>query len=35
VVLGMVILQMAGARKIGFLTDPMAVRALVELERRR
>ena len=35
VVQGMVILQQAGARKIGFLTDPRAVRALEELERRR
>jgi hypothetical protein len=35
VVQGMVILQKAGARKIGFLTDPKAVRALEELERRR
>jgi biopolymer transport protein TolR len=35
VVQGMVILQKAGARKIGFLTDPGAVRALEELERRR
>jgi biopolymer transport protein TolR len=35
VVQGMAILQQAGARKIGFLTDPKAVRALEELERRR
>jgi biopolymer transport protein TolR len=35
VVRGMVLLQQAGARKIGFLTDPKAVRALEELERRR
>ncbi len=35
VVLGMVLLQQAGAKKIGFLTDPKAVRALEELERRR
>jgi len=35
VVQGMVLLQQAGARKIGFLTDPKAVRALEELERRR
>jgi biopolymer transport protein TolR len=35
VVQGMVILQQAGARKIGFLTDPKAVRALEDLERRR
>jgi biopolymer transport protein TolR len=35
VVRGMVILQKAGAKKIGFLTDPKAVRALEELERRR
>ena len=35
VVQGMVILQQAGARKIGFLTDPQAVRALEDLERRR
>jgi biopolymer transport protein TolR len=35
VVQGMVILQRAGAKKIGFLTDPKAVRALEELERRR
>jgi biopolymer transport protein TolR len=35
VVRGMVILQQAGATKIGFLTDPKAVRALEELERRR
>jgi biopolymer transport protein TolR len=35
VVQGMVILQRSGARKIGFLTDPRAVRALEELERRR
>ena len=35
VVRGMVILQRAGAKKIGFLTDPKAVRALEELERRR
>ena len=35
VVRGMVILQQAGATKIGFLTDPKAARALEELERRR
>ncbi|MFZ2508578.1 MAG: protein TolR [Steroidobacteraceae bacterium] len=35
VVQGMVLLQQAGATKIGFLTDPKAVRALKELERRR
>ena len=35
VVQGMVLLQQAGARKIGFLTDPRAARALEELERRR
>jgi biopolymer transport protein TolR len=35
VVRGMVLLQQAGAAKIGFLTDPKAVRALEELERRR
>jgi len=35
VVQGMVLLQRAGATKIGFLTDPQAVRALEELERRR
>lgn len=35
VVRGMVVLQQAGAKKIGFLTDPKAVRALEELERRR
>jgi len=35
VVQGMVLLQQAGARKIGFLTDPAAARALEELERRR
>jgi len=35
VVRGMVILQQAGASKIGFLTDPKAARALEELERRR
>jgi biopolymer transport protein TolR len=35
VVRGMVLLQQAGATKIGFLTDPKAVRALEELERRR
>jgi len=35
VVRGMVLLQQAGAKKIGFLTDPRAVRALDELERRR
>jgi biopolymer transport protein TolR len=32
VVRGMVLLQQAGASKIGFLTDPRAVRALGELE---
>ncbi len=35
VVRGMVLLQQAGATKIGFLTDPKAVRALEELERNR
>ena len=35
VVRGMVILQQAGATKIGFLTDPKAAKALEELERRR
>jgi biopolymer transport protein TolR len=35
VVRGMVILQQAGAKRIGFLTDPKAMRALEELERRR
>ncbi len=35
VVQGMVLLQAAGASKIGFLTDPKARRALEELERRR
>ena len=35
VVQGMVLLQGAGAKKIGFLTDPKAVRALEELEQRR
>ncbi|MEX1994064.1 MAG: protein TolR [Steroidobacteraceae bacterium] len=35
VVRGMVILQQAGATRIGFLTDPKAMRALEELERRR
>ena len=35
VVRGMVLLQQAGATKIGFLTDPKAVRALEELERKR
>ena len=35
VVRGMVLLQQAGAKKIGFLTDPKAMRALEELERRR
>jgi len=35
VVRGMVLLQQAGAKKIGFLTDPKAARALEELERRR
>jgi biopolymer transport protein TolR len=35
VVRGMVLLQQAGASKIGFLTDPRAVRALGELEERR
>ena len=34
VVQGMVLLQRAGATRIGFLTDPKAVRALKELERR-
>jgi biopolymer transport protein TolR len=32
---GRVLLQQAGATKIGFLTDPKAVSALEELERRR
>ena len=35
VVQGMVLLQRAGATKIGFLTDPKAMRALEELEQRR
>ncbi len=35
VVRGMVLLQQAGATKIGFLTDPKAVRALEDLERKR
>jgi biopolymer transport protein TolR len=35
VVRAMVLLQRAGATKIGFLTDPKAVRALEELERGR
>ena len=35
VVGAMVLLQQAGATKIGFLTDPRAARALEELERRR
>jgi biopolymer transport protein TolR len=35
VVRGMVLLQQAGATRIGFLTDPKAMRALEELERRR
>ena len=35
VVRGMVLLQQAGATKIGFLTDPKAARALEDLERRR
>jgi len=35
VVRGMVLLQQAGATKIGFLTDPKAVRALEELGQRR
>ena len=35
VVRGMVLLQKAGATKIGFLTDPKAVRALEEIERKR
>jgi biopolymer transport protein TolR len=35
VVRGMVLLQQAGATKIGFLTDPKAVRALEALERKR
>ena len=35
VVRGMVLLQQAGATKIGFLTDPKAARALEELERKR
>jgi len=33
VVRGMVLLQQAGATKIGFLTDPKAIRALEELGR--
>ena len=35
VVRGMVLLQQAGAVKIGFITDPNAAQALEELERRR
>ena len=35
VVQGMVLLQKSGAKKIGFLTDPKAMRALDELERHR
>jgi biopolymer transport protein TolR len=35
VVKGMVLLQQAGARKIGFVTDPAAAKALEELERAR
>ncbi len=35
VVKGMVILQQAGAKKIGFVTDPAAARALEELGRAR
>jgi biopolymer transport protein TolR len=35
VVSGMVLLQEAGAKKVGFVTDPAAVRALEELERGR
>jgi len=35
VVRGMVLLQQAGAKKLGFLTDPKAARALEELERDR
>ncbi len=35
VVQGMVLLQQAGATRIGFVTDPRAVRALEELDRRR
>jgi biopolymer transport protein TolR len=35
VVRGMVLLQQAGASKIGFLTDPKAAKALDDLERRR
>jgi biopolymer transport protein TolR len=35
VVRGMVLLQQAGATKIGFLTDPKSARALEELERQR
>ena len=35
VVRGMALLQRAGAKKVGFVTDPAAVRALAELERRR
>ena len=35
VVQGMVLLQQAGAKRIGFVTDPRAVRALEELDRRR
>ena len=35
VVRGMVLLQQAGAKKVGFVTDPAAGRALAELERHR
>jgi biopolymer transport protein TolR len=35
VVQGMVLLQQAGATRIGFVTDPRAVKALEELDRRR
>ncbi|MFO1375936.1 MAG: protein TolR [Steroidobacteraceae bacterium] len=35
VVRGMALLQRAGAKKVGFVTDPAAMRALAELERRR
>jgi hypothetical protein len=31
----MVLLQQAGATRIGFVTDPRAVKALEELDRRR
>ena len=35
VVRGMVLLQQAGAKQVGFVTDPAAARALAELERHR